>query len=83
MAVSTTAATTPSARGTSMLDDPELEYISRKALRAHKKRLAAELRRAKVSGESQEWRDLHREESLVKRKDHQKLSVPRKTMNGR
>lgn len=83
MAGSTTAVTTLSVQGTSMLDDPELEHISRKALRAHKKRLAAEARRAKVSSESAEWRVLHREESLVRRKDNQKLSAVPKRMNGR
>lgn len=50
----------------SVIEDPELEYISRKALREHKKRLKKEKKESRVFGQGgQEWVDLHRKDSMV------------------
>lgn len=55
------------------MEDPEFAYITRKAMRAHKRRQAAEKKRTRAWGAGgQEWLKLHREDSIVKRKDNLK-----------
>lgn len=49
-----------------MIEDPELEYISRKALREHRKRVKKAKKEARVNREGAEWVEQHRKDSMVK-----------------
>lgn len=48
------------------LEDPEMEYVSRKALREYKKRVKKAKKEARVSRQGREWVELHRKDSMVK-----------------